>query len=410
MLSVSEALEKILVHFSPLPAQPVSIQNALGRVLASKVASGYDLPHFNNSSVDGFAVRWQDTLSASPSSPVQLAVIADIPAGSMSDLTLSAGQAARIMTGAPIPDGADAVVMVEDTNQSRVPSGSPLPATVAVGKAVSASENIRNKGDDLAAGQVVLTAGHMLRPQDVGMLAMLGIAEVAVHRRPRVAILSSGDELVAPGRSLQPGQIHDSNNPMLEALVQQAGCEVINLGVARDNLQDVSRVFSSAIQQQPDLIISTAGVGTGVFDYIRNVVDQNGGLSFWRVNMRPGKPLAFGNVAGIPFFGLPGNPVSSYVSFQVFVRPALAILRGLEGLPFTTIRARLSHDLSSDGRQSYLRAIVSTEASGYQASLAGHQGSGNLFSTVQANALLIIPAGVTSCPANSVWDAWLLDS
>jgi molybdopterin molybdotransferase len=260
----------------------------------------------------------------------------------------------------------------------------------------------------------VLQTGHKLRPQDLGLLAMLGVADVPVYRKPRVALLSSGDELVPVDAPLRPGKIRDSNTYTLSALLEGAEVEVLNLGIAADRRESVEGLLEKAAAQKVDLILSSAGVSVGAFDFIKDVVEAQGELKFWRVNMRPGKPLAFGNFKDIPFIGLPGNPVSAFVGFEVFVRPALERLSGLEtvstqkGTGRPRVRVRLAESLSSDGRESYLRAYVREENGILCAHLAGHQGSGNLLSIVQANALLIIPAGVKSLAAGKDVDAWLL--
>ncbi len=409
MLSVTEAQQHIFSLFSALEPTSVRLEAALGRTLAQSIQAGMDFPSFNNSSVDGFAIHANDAPLAGRDHPIQLQVVADIPAGTLPNFTLAPGQAARIMTGAALPEGASAVVMVEDTDIPRQLVGSSPPQTVTIFKAARSGENIRLRGTDFLQGQSVLQAGIQLRPQDIALLAMLGVGSVTVHRKPKIALISSGDELIPVDTILGPGQIHDSNSYMLSALAQQAGCEVLALGVASDRLEAVHEMFEHAAHSQPDLIISSAGVSMGAFDYVKEVVESAGSLSFWRVNMRPGKPLAFGSYRGIPFFGLPGNPVSSYVNFLVFVQPVLSILSGSGTSTRKQLTAVLSEEIDSDGRESYLRATLQPQNGHYTASLSGHQGSGNLFSLVQANALIIIPAGVTHLPAGAEVNAWLLD-
>jgi len=377
-------------------------------VLATDVAAQNDLPSFDNSSMDGFAVIAADLAHATPASPRTLNVVADIPAGTSPDVTLVPGQAARIMTGAPMPEGADAVIPVEDTDfQDRSP-GVHAPKTVTIYKSLKSGDYVRPRGTDVQTGQPVLQSGHKLRPQDLGLLAMLGVADVPVYCKPRVALLSSGDELVPVEAPLRPGKIRDSNTYTLSALLEGAEVEVVNLGIAADRRESVEGLLEKAVSQDVDLILSSAGVSVGAFDFIKDVVEAQGELTFWRVNMRPGKPLAFGKFKGIPFIGLPGNPVSAFVGFEVFVRPALEKLSGLEFVSRPRVRVRLAESLTSDGRESYLRAIVGEENGILCAHLAGHQGSGNLLSIVQANALLIIPAGVKSLATGEEVDAWLL--
>ncbi|MCX6081356.1 MAG: molybdopterin molybdotransferase MoeA [Chloroflexi bacterium] len=406
MISVREAQLRILSNFEPLGTIHIPFDTALGHILTQPIHSGMDLPLFNNSSVDGFAVRAEDVSDI----PASLDVVADIPAGNVANISISKGQAARIMTGAPIPDGADAVVMVEDTDAHQHPVGSAAPASVKIFKVVQTGEYIRKRGADILANQEILPAGSILRPQDIGMLAMLGISSVPVRRKPRVALISSGDELIPVDAPLTPGKIHDSNTYMLAALLQKAGCEVLPQGVAADRFEAVQKILLRAVETKPDLIISSAGVSAGAFDYIKDVVESSGSLNFWKVDMRPGKPLAFGSYCDIPFFGLPGNPVSSFVSFLVFVQPVLDILKGLKTSENPRIKVVLNESFESDGRESYLRAVVQQENGQNIARLTGHQGSGNLFSLVEANALLVIPAGTKSCPPGSEVEAWMLEN
>lgn len=406
MLSVREARDRILAHFSPLEETTCPLDEAAGRVLARAILADTDLPPFDNSGVDGFAVLAADVAQT----PIALPVVADIPAGKAARLTLLPGQAARIMTGAQVPPGADAVVMVEDTDFGPQAVGSLAPQQVTIHKPVRSGDNLRKRGTDIIAGQEIFRAEQVLRAQDLGMLAMLGVAQVPVRKKPRVAILSSGDELLPVEAALEAGKIRDSNTYTLAALAAQTGCEVLRLGVAADRAEEVRALLDQAAKAGVDVIISSAGVSVGAFDYVKEVVESAGALDFWKVNMRPGKPLAFGAYRGIPFFGLPGNPVSSFVSFLVFVRPALKRLCGIETAKTDTVSVVLAEGLESDGRESYLRAVVTHENGLLKARLTGHQGSGNLFSLVQANALLIIPSGVKSCPPGSELTAWLLET
>ena len=323
-------------------------------------------------------------------------------------MTILSGQAARIMTGAPMPHGADAVIPVEETDFQEKAPGTPAPEVVAIYKALKPGDFVRPRGQDIHIGQPVLQRGYRLRPQDLGLLAMLGIPQVPVYGKPRVALLSSGDELIPVDAPLRPGKIRDSNTYTLAALLEDAGAEPIRLGIAADRREAVEALFENAAMQKVDLILSSAGVSVGAFDFIKDVIEAQGELTFWRVNMRPGKPLAFGQFKNIPFIGLPGNPVSAFVGFEVFVRPTIELLSGLEIGSRPRVRVRLAEDVSSDGRESYLRAHVREENGILSAHLAGHQGSGNLLSIVQANALLIIPSGVKSLAAGMEVDAWLL--
>jgi len=409
LLSVDEARERILSKFDPLNPETRPLETCSGRVLAKDISAANDLPFFDNSSMDGFAVIASDLVGVSSTHPRILHVIADIPAGSTPDVTILPGQAARIMTGAPMPAGADSIVPVEDTDfQERAP-GSPPPKRVKVYRALNAGDYVRPKGSDIVSGQPVLNAGHRLRAQDLGLLAMLGEAHVFVHKQPRVALISSGDEIVPVDAPLRPGKIRDSNTYTLSALIQATGGIVLPLGIAEDSRESVASLLDHAVNVNADMILSSAGVSVGAFDFIKDVVESQGELGFWRVNMRPGKPLAFGTYRSISFIGLPGNPVSAFVGFEVFVRPALEKLGGLKEVTRPRVRVRLAQDIESDGRESYLRAFVEKLNNGIlYARLAGHQGSGNLLSIVHANALLIVPAGVKSLRSGQEIDAWLL--
>ncbi len=326
----------------------------------------------------------------------------------MPNLSISRGQSARIMTGAPLPPGADAVIMLEDTDFNQNNSGRAAPQHFRTGKSIQRGENVRPRGMDLRAGDRLLSAGDHLSPQALGLLAMIGAARLDVHRKPRVALLSSGDELIPIELPLQPGKIHDSNSYMLSAMLAELDCEVFALGVAPDQKEAVAALLDRAIDLSIDLILTSAGISVGAFDFLKEAIQAKGSLDFWRVNMRPGKPLAFGEYRGKPLVGLPGNPVSAFVGFEVFVRPALTRLAGARIHPRVSVSVRLAEPVSSDGRESYLRAIVEPRDGILSAKLTGHQGSGNLLSLVQANALLIIPAGVKSLAIGAQADAWLL--
>jgi molybdopterin molybdotransferase len=409
ILSVQEALERMMKRFLPVPTATLPIERARGMILADQVISTTYLPPFNNSGMDGFAVIASDIETASAENPVQLIIVMDVPAGVEPLGVLHTGEAARIMTGACLPMGADTVIPIEDTNFSQVKTNFSLPARVSIQKSAAPGAYIRPKGQDLLPGQLIFKIGHKLRPQDLGMLASLGLASIRVYRQPRVALLSSGDELVSPTEPLSPGKIHDSNSYTLAALCEQAGAEVVRLGVVRDDPDLIRERLEIAIDRSVDLIITSAGVSVGAFDYIRQVIEESGNLNFWRVNMRPGKPLAFGSFRGIPLIGLPGNPVSAYVGFQVFVIPVLSRLSGQPDHHRPTVKAVLDQAVESDGRESYLRGVLIEKCGKITATLASHQGSGNLYSLVKANGLIIVPAGITSLAQGSEIDAWLLE-
>ncbi len=400
MFSVDEALAKILTAFQLLPAESVPLSEALGRTLAAEVIAAHSLPPFANSSMDGYALRAADTVNASPDSPRTLTVIGDIPAGVTPQLHVGPGQAARIMTGAAIPDGADAVVQLELTTTPPGPEPLPLPPTVGILKAVAPGNNVRAVGEDVQAGATVLKAGRKLRPADVGILAALGLPRVSVIRRPVVAIFSTGDELLAPGEALQPGKIYDANSYTISAMVTEAGGKPVALGILPDQVAAVEAAFKTAAHLPADLILTSAGVSVGAFDVVKTAVNAHGALNFWKVNLRPGKPLAFGQVRGVPFMGLPGNPVSAMVTFEVFVRPALMRMLGLPEATPTSL-AELATPLTSDGRRTYARVRLERRGERLIAYSTGSQNSNVLTSLVHADGLLIIPEGMTEAPTGA---------
>ncbi|MFM8319482.1 MAG: gephyrin-like molybdotransferase Glp [Chloroflexota bacterium] len=409
MLAVSVARQRVLDRFPVLEAQQTPLAECVGRVLAQDIHAAFPQPPFPNSGMDGFAVRSADVAGAAPGSPVRLRVVADIPAGQVAEAALQPGQAMRIMTGAPLPEGADAVSPVENTDFDLRQAGRPAPEWVSVLQPELPGSNVRPAGQDMQPGELVLRAGQRLRPQDVGLLSMMGVAVVPLRRRPRVAVFSSGDELLPADQPLRPGKIHDANTYTLTGLVEAAGAQALNLGIAADHPQAIQALLDQALDAQVDLVLSSAGVSVGALDFVRSVVEANGELAFWRVNMRPGKPVAFGRYRQTPFIGLPGNPVSAFVGFEVFVRPALLQMQGAAHLERPTWQAHLAEPVSSDGRETYLRAVVEKQGDTLVARLTGHQGSGNLRSLVDANALLFVPSGVKFLPSGSQVRVWLLD-
>lgn len=412
MISVSEALQRLVSSFSSVDIEEVPLLQAAGRILSKEIKSDINLPLFTNSSMDGFAVRAEDVEGAREDQPVILTVVEDIPAGRRPTRKLGINQTARIMTGAPLPEGANAVVPVEETDQYNSGSRTEsllLPAEIEVRRSVSEGDYIRWVGEDVTSGEVVLQPNSRLRPQDLGLLAMLGISKISVFRRPRIVILSTGDELIPVEESLQPGKIHDSNAYTLSALISRDGGTPEYLGIVPDQEQAVRDGLETAVKHNADLILSSAGVSVGAFDFIRSIIQSDGELEFWRVNIRPGKPIAFGKFQGVPFIGLPGNPVSAFVGYEVFVRPSILRLSGVENPIRSRIKTKIGEDIRSDGRESYLRAVVHSQNGEWIARLTGHQGSGNLLSLVQANALLIIPSGVKSLPSGTEVEAWLLN-
>jgi molybdopterin molybdotransferase len=359
--------------------------------------------------MDGYAVRAADVQEASTESPVSLRVLADIAAGSVAQIMVTEGTAARIMTGAAMPQGADAVVPVEDTNEPWRDAERPLSDQILINRSVRSGDYVRPVGEDIEAGQLVLQQGHVLRPQEIGVLAALGVSRVPVYRRPRVGLLSTGDELIAVDQPLSPGKIRDSNSYAQAAQIMKLGAVPISLGVAGDREADVRRKLALGLQQKVDLFVSSAGVSVGAYDVVKAVLEQEGNIGFWRVRMRPGKPLAFGSYQGVPYLGLPGNPVSAMVSFERFVRPSILKLAGFSDFDRPEIEVIFQEEITSDGRETYVRAVVTRTAEGYQAISTGSQGSHVLTSLVKANALVIIPEGVQRVDAGTPLRALMID-
>lgn len=407
MLSVEEALDKVLAMFHVLEAESVPILEALGRVLAQDVYSDVDIPPHDNTAMDGYAVRAADTLGATPTHPVRLRVIENLAAGYMSRQTVTPGTAIRIMTGAPIPSGADAVIRFEDTHQAD--------EWVDLFKAVKPGENIRRAGEDVHRGELILPHGTPIRPQEIGMLASLGHATVQVIRRPRVAILATGDELVDLGEPLTPGKIRNANGYSNAAQVLRYGGVPVMLGIARDSQRDLTAKIRAGLEQGVDLFLTSGGVSVGDFDVVKQVLAAEGKMTFWRVRMKPGKPLAFGTLKTadgrvVPMLGMPGNPVSVMVSFEIFARPALLKMQGHTHLVRPTFEATLMDEIpSKDERRHYVRVRVERYGNDYRAYLTGEQGSGILTSMVHANGLAIIPEDWTSAPAGSRVQVMMLD-
>jgi len=410
MLSVEDALERVLSVFSPLEPERVPILESVDRVLAKDVYADMDIPPHANSSMDGYAVLAADTARASRESPARLRIVGELAAGYVTETPVTPGTAIRIMTGAPIPPGADAVVKVEDT----VSQGE----WVDVFAAPPVGQYIRPAGEDVRQGSLVLPRGVLVRPQEIGMLATLGRAEVAIVRRPRVAILATGDEVVEIEAPLAPGKIRNANSYSNAAQVIMCGGIPIMLGIARDRIEDLTEKIRMGLAQGVDLFLTSGGVSVGDFDIVKNVLATEGEIHFWRVRMKPGKPLAFGQIDDpttgskrpVPVLGLPGNPVSVMLSFEMFVRPAIFEMLGRTDWPRPRVEAALMDEIPhKDNRRHYVRVRVEEQAGEYRAFLTGGQGSGILSSMVKANGLAIIPEDWTHAPAGARVSVLLLD-
>ncbi|MFQ6014181.1 MAG: gephyrin-like molybdotransferase Glp [Anaerolineae bacterium] len=413
LIEIDEALEYVLKHFHPLDAEEVDILEALDRVLAEDIYSGVDVPPFDNSAMDGYALQAADTIGASAEEPVYLRVMADLAAGYISQVRVSSGTAARIMTGAPVPAGADAVVRFEDTSEGLRRGPKPGEGTIGIFKEVKPGHNVRLAGEDIKRGSLVIPQGTTIRPQEIGVLASLGRAAVKVIRRPRVAILATGDELVDIGEEVAPGKIRNSNEYCNAALVKRYGGIPVRLGIARDSAQDLTAKIREGLQQQVDLFITSAGVSVGDYDMVKNVLAAEGEMHFWQVRIKPGKPLAFGLIQGVPLLGLPGNPVSAVVAFEVFARPAILKMLGKKWLAKPTVHAILEEEVTNSGRRHFMRAVVRKEDGRYYVTTKGSgvrvQGSGILTSLVWANSLLVVPEDVTRIEAGQEVEVQMLD-
>jgi molybdopterin molybdotransferase len=394
MISVEEALKKVLSYIDVLEPEEKPLLQSLGQVLAEDVYSKIDVPPLDNSAMDGYAVQAQSTQGACLSSPKFLNVIGEVAAGYLANEKAVPGTAVRIMTGAPIPEGADVVVQFEDTDEEgRKVSGQPL-SEIGILRQVEKGLNIRHAGEDIVSGSLVLKKGTLLRPQEIGVLASLGREAVSVIRRPLVAILATGDELVDITEPLPPGKIYNSNTYSLAAQVARYGGIPKILGIGRDN----TKALVSKITQcrDVDLLITSAGVSVGGYDVVKEILAQQGEITFWKVRMKPGKPLAFGMLQlekrSIPHLGLPGNPVSSMVAFEQFARPAILKLMGRKNLDKATLSAiSQSRVENRSGCRLFARVKVSKRQGHYFARVVGPQGSGILTSMSQANGLMVLP-------------------
>ena len=383
VITVDEALDRILSHIKPLGFEKISILEGLRRVIAEDVYANWDIPPLDNSAMDGYAVRWEDIQSSSKDHPIRLKVVEDLPAGFVSKKRLENGQAIRIMTGAPIPKGADTVVQVEDTIKEDL--------FVQILNAVPLGENIRKAGEDVRKGDRVISKGDFIRPSEIGMLASIGRSFISVYQKPLVAILCTGDELADVDEDLDEGKIVSSNSYTLAAQVKDCGAIPILLGIAKDRMEEIEQKLRQGIRA--DVIISSAGVSVGDYDFVKDALRDLGmEMIFWKVAMKPGRPLAFGTIGEKPVFGLPGNPVSSMVSFEQFVRPSLLKMMGHRQIFRPVVEAVLKEDIQKKpGRRHFIRASVSFEKGSYSVTTTGDQGSGILRSMVRANGLIIIP-------------------
>ena len=414
MISVEEALDKVLGYVNVLGDEEKPILDCPGQVLAEDIYSSIDIPPLDNSAMDGYAIRAEDSKGASEKTPRFLRVIDTVAAGTISGCRLERGTAIRIMTGAPVPEGADSIVRFEDTDEA---SRAGPAAEIGILKEIEAGFDIRRAGEDVCRGTKVLSKGLIIRPSEVGVMASLGWVTARVIRRPEVAILATGDELVDIGEPLPAGRIYNSNSYSLAALVKRYGGIPKMLGIARDNEGSVVASLRSALDA--DMLITSGGVSLGDYDVVKEVLAKQGEIAFWTVRMKPGKPLAFGIINGvngtgtvkkIPHLGLPGNPVSSMVTFELFVRPGILKMMGRQDLAKPSVEAVIRDSVvNNDGRRIFARVLVEERDGQYFASLTGPQGSGILRSMSLANGLAIIPEDRTGVTAGDTVQVMMLD-
>jgi molybdopterin molybdotransferase len=410
VISVDEALEKVLESVAVLEAEERPVLDCLGQVLAQDIASPINIPPRDNSAMDGYAVRAADSRGASKKSPRLLRVIETVTAGANPKRELKAGEATRIMTGAPIPKSANAVVKFEDTDE---PERQGTPQEIGILVEAEPGLEIRRAGEDISAGSLVLKKGTVVRPAEVGIMASLGLTKVKVIRRPVVAILATGDELVEVSQPLAGDKIYNSNSYSLAALVLRYGGVPMILGIAADSEESLVSKLRPA--QKADVVITSGGVSLGDSDRVREVLAKQGEIIFWQVRERPGKPLTFGVLKGkggrkIPFFGLAGNPVSAMINFELFARPAILKMMGRKRLTKPIIEAVVEEEIeNTDGRRVFSRAIVEKRGDSYFARPTGPQGSGILTSMALANGLVIVPEDKSGVKPGDVVKVMMLD-
>jgi molybdopterin molybdotransferase len=403
-LGAAEAARTILLDVRRQPALRVPLDDALGSVLAEDVVSRVDIPAWTNSAMDGYAARGEDVRGATETKPVRLRVVEHLPAGHFPTRPIGPGECARIFTGAPLPEGADTVIRQEDTDEGA--------ETVTINKDRDVGVNTRRVGEDIRKGSTALNDGTELGPAQLGVLASLAVAHPLVYRRPRIGILSSGDEIVdidQPEEILSGRKIASSNTHTLVALVRQTGGEPVNLGIAADTPESLREHLGQATDC--DLLITSAGISVGEHDYVRAVLEELGATQrFWKLRMRPGAPVGFGLLGQVPWVGLPGNPVSTMVTYELFVRPAIRKMMG-HVRPFRrSIPVRMAESVTLKPKlQHFLRGVVTEGHSGPEARLTGPQGSGILTSMARANALLVIPEGQHETPVGAAVGALVLN-
>jgi molybdopterin molybdotransferase len=411
VISVEQAFEKILSYAPVLEPEQAPILDTLGQVLAEDIFSDINIPPLDNAAMDGYAIRARDTVGAGSKTPAALRVIDTVIAGAISTKEVAPGTAIRIMTGAPVPKGADAVVRFEDTDETERKGAAQN--EIGVLCKLKPGANIRRAGEDVVKGSLILKKGTVIRPAEVGVLASLGKSQAPVIRRPVVAVLATGNELVEVGKPLPPGRIYNSNTYSVAALVKRYGGIPKILGIALDTEKSLIEKLRQG--QDADMLITSGGVSAGDYDMVKDVLAKEGEITFWTVRMKPGKPLAFGTIKGgkgrsIPHLGLPGNPVSSMVTFELFARPAIFKMMGKKNFAKPAVEATLEEPIANtDGRRVFVRTIVEKRGGKFYARLTGPQGSGILTSMSLANGLVIVPEDKAEVKAGEVVNVMMLD-
>ena len=395
LLSVEEALERVLALVEPLAQADVPLLLADGLTLAEDIIAPFDIPALANSAMDGYAVVAADLMNASDDNPITLTIAGQVQAGQLPSVDVTTGNAVRIMTGAPIPDGSNAIVPYEYSDEvEQRAAGTPL-TTIALRHAPFVGDHVRPAGEDVQQGEVILANGRVLDPPSIGLLASFGYSAAPVIRRPRVAILATGDEVQDPGETLEPGRLFDSNTYGTAAAVRRWGGDPVLLGIARDNIEDLRAKLRLGLEA--DLLITSAGVSAGAFDMVKDALAELGSIDFWAVRMKPARPIAFGLLEApggrrVPHLGLPGNPASALVALVQFGRPAIAKMRGTTPTPLPTVRAVLDDSIhNTDGRRVYARVALTRIDGQIHARLTGAQGSNLLTSVAEADGLAICP-------------------
>lgn len=396
MISVDEALKKIMESVGPLEIVERSLSETIGMTLAESIIASIPLPPFDNSAMDGYAIRSEDVAQAKPESSIWLRVVGEVPAGTLFEKPIQSGEAVKIMTGAPVPMTTDAVVMLEE---ARIRDGQ-----VEIRNPVPAGKHIRRKGEDVSAGMEVLKQGSIIRLQHLGLLASLGIKTVRVYRAPSVSIIATGSELAHVDETLSSGKIYDSNSLILRKLFGESGCSLKHLGTVADDAEQLKEIIQRS--SGADLLVISGGVSIGKYDYVKEVLQELGMKTiFWRVAIKPGKPVLFGQLGSQWVFGLPGNPISCVVCFLIFVRSAIQKMMGIENPRLPIVQAILQKKISKqDGRRHYLTAILQEQEDRRIVTPTEKQGSGMLAALSEANAFLVIPEEKESLEAGEIVD------